>query len=71
MFVGAAGAIVALLGIALASGPISAAMVGFLDIVPVSLGSNFIVELAAFVFGFALLVGAGGATISVRAHLAR
>jgi hypothetical protein len=37
----------------------------------VSLGSNFIVELAAFVFGFALLVGAGGATISVRAHLAR
>ncbi len=71
MLVGALGAIVALAAVVVASGPVSTALVDFLGILPVSLGANFLVELIAFVFGFALLVGAGGATISVRTHLAK
>ncbi|MBI3522288.1 MAG: ABC transporter permease [Chloroflexi bacterium] len=71
MLVGALGAFVALAAILAVAPAISAALVSFLDILPVSLGSNFIAELITFVFAFALLVGAGGATISVRTHLAR
>lgn len=71
MFVGAFGAVVALSIIVAASGPVSNALVGFLDILPVSLGANFIAQLVAGIFAFALLVGAGGATLSVRTHLAR
>jgi len=71
MLVGALGAIVALGAVFAAAGPVSAALVDFLGILPVSLGANFVAELIAFVFAFALLVGAGGATISVRTHLAK
>ncbi len=71
MLVGAFGAVVALTVIAAAAGPVESAMIGFLDILPISLGPNFAAELVAGVFGIALLVGAGGATLSVRAHLAK
>jgi cell division transport system permease protein len=71
MLVGALGAVVALGAVLLAAGPVTAALVDFLGILPVSLGSNFAAELIGSVFGFALLVGAGGATLSVRTHLAR
>ena len=71
MLVGALGATVSLAIIIAGAGPVTTAMIGFLDILPVSLGPNFIAELVLGVFGFALLVGAGGATISVRTHLAK
>lgn len=71
MLVGAFGAAVALTVLISVSGPVTNALIGFLDIVPVSLGPDFIGQLAAGVLGFALLVGAGGATISVRTHLAK
>jgi len=71
MLVGALGATVSLAIIIAGAGPVTAAMIGFLDILPVSLGANFIAQLVLGVFGFALLVGAGGASISVRTHLAK
>jgi len=71
MLVGTLGAAVSLAIIIAGSGPVTNAMIGFLDILPVSLGANFIAELILGVFGFALLVGAGGASISVRTHLAK
>jgi cell division transport system permease protein len=71
MLVGAFGAFVALAAIGAAAGPVSSALIGFLDIVPVSLGANFMIQLAGSVLGFALLVGAGGAMLSVRTHLAK
>ena len=71
MLVGALGATVSLAIIIAGAGPVTAAMIGFLDILPVSLGPNFIAQLVLGVFGFALLVGAGGASISVRTHLAK
>ncbi|MEA2660563.1 MAG: cell division transport system permease protein [Chloroflexota bacterium] len=71
MLVGTFGAIVALAVLALASQPVTSAMVGFLDILPVSLGANFILQLAIGVLGFALLVGGGGASLSVRSQLAK
>ncbi|HEV2009978.1 MAG TPA: permease-like cell division protein FtsX [Candidatus Limnocylindria bacterium] len=71
MLVGTFGAIVALAVLALASQPVTSALVGFLDILPVSLGANFVVQLALGVLGFALIVGGGGASISVRSQLAR
>ncbi|GAC1456783.1 MAG: permease-like cell division protein FtsX [Candidatus Limnocylindrales bacterium] len=71
MLVGTLGAAVSLAIIIAGAGPVTNAMIGFLDILPVSLGANFIAELVLGVFGFALLVGAGGASISVRTHLAK
>ncbi len=71
MLVGALGATVSLAIIIAAAGPVTTAMIGFLDILPVSLGPNFVAQLVLGVFGFALLVGAGGASISVRTHLAK
>jgi cell division transport system permease protein len=71
MMVGTFGAIVALAVLALASRPVTTALVGFLDILPVSLGTNFVLELAIGVLGFALLVGGLGASLSVRAQLAK
>lgn len=71
MLVGAFGALVALGALYAASGPVTSALIGFLDILPVSLGPTFMTQLAAGVLGFALLVGAGGATLSVRTHLAK
>jgi cell division transport system permease protein len=71
MLVGTFGAIVALVILALASQPVTSALVGFLDILPVSLGSNFVLELGLGVLGFALLVGGFGASLSVRSQLAK
>jgi cell division transport system permease protein len=71
MLVGIFGALLALLALLTASGPVASALVQFLDILPVSLGPNFIAELAVGVFVVALLMGAGGASISVRTQLAK
>ena len=71
MLVGTFGAIVALVILALASQPVTSALVGFLDILPVSLGANFVLELGLGVLGFALLVGGFGASLSVRSQLAK
>jgi cell division transport system permease protein len=71
MFVGALGALVSLAVLFAASGPVTTVMLDFLDILPVNFGPNFVGQLVASVFGVALLVGAGGATLSVRAHLSK
>ncbi len=71
MLVGICGAAIALVVLVAASGPVTTALIQFLDILPVSLGPNFLGQLAAGVLGLALLMGAGGATISIRAHLAK
>ena len=71
MLVGTFGAIVALAVLAAASGPVTTAMIGFLDILPVSLGVNFVLELGFGVLGFALFVGGAGASLSVRSQLAK
>jgi cell division transport system permease protein len=71
MLVGALGAVVALSIVFAASGPVTGAMLDFLVTLPISLGPEFAFQLAASVLGVALLVGAGGATLSVRAHLAK
>jgi cell division transport system permease protein len=70
MLVGALGAVASLTLLFLISGPVTSVMLGFLDVLPVNLGPEFAAQLIASVFGVALLVGAGGATLSVRAHLA-
>ena len=71
MFVGTFGAVIALIVIAAAAGPVTSAMIGFLDILPISLGTNFVLELVGGVFLFALLVGGGGASFSVRSQLSK
>jgi cell division transport system permease protein len=71
MLVGALGAVVALSVVFAASGPVTGAMLDFLVTLPISLGPEFAFQLAASVLGVALLVGAGGATLSVRSHLAK
>ena len=69
MLVGALGAVASLALIFAISGPVTSVLLGFLDILPIDLGPQFVGQLVASVFGVALLVGAGGATLSVRAHL--
>lgn len=71
MLVGALGAVVALSIVFAAAGPVTTAMLDFLATLPISLGPDFAFQLTASVLGVALLVGAGGATLSVRAHLAK
>ena len=71
MLVGALGAVASLALLFAISGPITSVLLGFLDVLPVNLGPEFAIQLVASVFGVALLVGAGGATLSVRAHLAK
>jgi len=71
MLVGMLGAVAALAVVLTAAGPITSSLVGFLEIVPLSFGSAFLWQLAASVFGLALLVGGGGAMLSVRNHLAK
>ena len=71
MLVGALGATAALTVVVLAAGPVTNALVGFLEIVPLSFGSAFLWQLVGSVFALALAVGGGGAMLSVRAHLAR
>lgn len=71
MLVGALGAVVSLAVLFAAAGPVTSVMTSFLDVLPVSFGRDFAVELVWSVFAVALLVGAGGATLSVRTHLAK
>ena len=71
MLVGALGAMAALTVVVLAAGPVSNALVGFLEIVPLSFGAAFLWQLVGSVFALALAVGGGGAMLSVRAHLAK
>ncbi|TME36930.1 MAG: ABC transporter permease [Chloroflexi bacterium] len=71
MIVGTLGAVVALAILFAAAGPVTTVMLDFVDILPLSFGPEFVGQLVASVFGVALLVGAGGATLSVRAHLAK
>jgi cell division transport system permease protein len=71
MLVGALGATAALTVVVLAAGPVTNALVGFLEIVPLSFGSAFLWQLVGSVFALALAVGGGGAMLSVRAHLAK
>src|ERR671937_2495332 len=69
MIVGALGAVVTLAIVFAAAGPVTTVMLDFLATLPLSFGPEFVGQLVASVFGVALLVGAGGATFSVRAHL--
>ena len=71
MFVGALGAVFALAIVFAAAGPVTSAMLDFLVTLPISLGPEFALQLAASTLGVALLVGAGGASLSVRAQLAK
>lgn len=71
MIVGALGAVASLIVLFAAAGPVTSTMLDFLDLLPVSFGPEFVAQLIASVFGVAVLVGAGGATLSVRAHLAK
>ena len=71
MLVGALGAVVALTVVVAAAGPVTNALVGFLEILPLSFGSAFLWQLVGSVFALALLVGGGGAMLSMRAHLAK
>ena len=71
MIVGGLGAVISLAVLFAAAGPVTGVMTEFLDVLPVSFGADFAVQLVASVFGVALLVGAGGATLSVRSHLAK
>ena len=71
MLVGALGATAALTVVVLAAGPVTNALVGFLEIVPLSFGAAFLWQLVGSVFALALAVGGGGAMLSVRAHLAK
>jgi cell division transport system permease protein len=69
MLVGALGAVASLAVLFALAGPVTGVLLGFLEVLPVNLGPEFAAQLIASVFGVALLVGAGGATLSVRAHL--
>lgn len=71
MLVGALGAVVSLAILFAAAGPVTSVMMDFLDVLPVSFGRDFAMQLVLSVFGVALLVGAAGATLSVRTHLAK
>jgi cell division transport system permease protein len=71
MLVGALGAVAALTAVLLAAGPVTNALVGFLEIVPLSFGSAFLWQLVGSVFALAIVVGGGGAMLSVRTHLAK
>jgi len=71
MLVGALGAMAALTVVVLAAGPVTNALAGFLEIVPLSFGAAFLWQLVGSVFALALAVGGGGAMLSVRAHLAK
>ena len=71
MLVGALGAVAATAVVLIAAGPVMGAMVNFIEILPLSFGTTFVWQLVGSVFALALAVGAGGAMLSVRAHLAK
>ncbi len=69
MLVGAGGAVIAL-GLSAAVAPtVSGAVAAFAGIVPLEFGPTFAAQVASIVLGLALLVGAGGAWLSVRSYL--
>src|SRR4029078_12095275 len=63
MLVGALGAVASLALIFAVSGPVTSVPLGCLDVLQINLGPEFAAQLIASVFGVALLVGAGGATL--------
>lgn len=69
MLVGAFGAVVALAAIAAGAPAVAESMTGFTGVVPLDFSAAFLAQLAAGVFGLALLVGAVGAGWSVRSYL--
>jgi cell division transport system permease protein len=71
MLVGALGAMAATVVVLVAAGPVMNAMVSFIEILPLSFGTTFVWQLVASVFALALVVGGGGAMLSVRTHLAK
>jgi cell division transport system permease protein len=71
MLVGALGAVAATIVVLIAAGPVMNAMVSFIEVLPLSFGTTFLWQLIGSVFALALAVGAGGAMLSVRAHLAK
>ncbi|HEY8825523.1 MAG TPA: permease-like cell division protein FtsX [Candidatus Limnocylindria bacterium] len=71
MLVGALGAVAATAVVLVAAGPVMGAMVNFIEILPLSFGTTFVWQLVGSVFALALLVGGGGAMLSVRTHLAK
>lgn len=71
MIVGALGALASLVVLFAAAGPVMSTMLDFLNLLPMSFGPDFVLQLVVSVFAVAVLVGAGGATLSVRAHLAK
>jgi cell division transport system permease protein len=71
MLVGALGAIVAAATLGVAYPFVIPALTSFLDILPVALGSAFVLQMGLGILGFALLVGGGGASFCVRSQLAK
>jgi cell division transport system permease protein len=71
MLVGTLGAVAAVAVVLAAAGPVTNAMLNFIEIVPLSFGSAFLWQLVGSVFALALAVGGGGAMLSVRTHLAK
>jgi cell division transport system permease protein len=71
MLVGALGALAALSVVVAAAGPVTSALAGFLEVVPLSFESGFLWQLVGSVLTLALVVGGGGAILSVRTHLAK
>jgi len=69
VLVGIFGASIALLVLAASAPPVMGAISGFLTIVPIDFGPLFALALAGSVLGFALVIGAIGAVISVRSYL--
>ena len=69
VLVGLFGAAITLAVLAAAAPPVMGAISGFLTIVPIDFGPRFGATLAGGVLLFALLIGAGGALISVRSYL--
>jgi cell division transport system permease protein len=71
MLVGTCGAVIAAAALAGAYPFVVPALTKFLDILPVSVGPTFLLQLGLGVLGFALLVGGFGASFSVRSQLAK
>src|SRR5439155_22455083 len=70
MLVGALGAMAALTVVVLAAGPVSNALVGFREIVPLSFGAAFLWQLVRSVLALPHAVGGCGPMLTVLAHQA-
>ncbi len=71
MLVGACGAVIAAAALGAAYPFVVPALTKFLDILPVSVGPSFLLQMGLGVLGFALVVGGFGASFSVRSQLAK